>query len=103
MMKPLLEVKNLKKHYIRRTSFLSRNKTVVRSVDGIDFTVKKGEIVALVGESGSGKTTAALCTLRLIEPTCGTIHFMGEDITALSHKILRPMRQQFQIIFQNPF
>lgn len=102
MMKPLLEVKNLKKHYITRTSLFSRNKKMARAVDGIDFTLHKGEIMGLVGESGSGKSTAALCALRLIEPTCGTIHFMGEDICSFSHKKMRSMRQQFQIIFQNP-
>lgn len=101
-MKPLLEIKNLKKHYSARRSLFSRDKTVVKAVDGIDFTVNKGEIVALVGESGSGKSTAALSALRLIEPTCGTIHFMGEDITTLSHKKMRPIRQKLQIIFQNP-
>ncbi len=69
---------------------------------GVDFGIAKGEIVGIVGGSGSGKSTLARCLVRLLEPTGGTIHFDGQDISHLSERDLRPLRRRFQMIFQDP-
>ena len=73
---PLLEVENLVKEFTRKRGLLAPA-TVVRAVDGISFAVDEGETFGLVGESGSGKTTTGRCILRLIEPTSGSVSFMG--------------------------
>jgi len=99
----ILEVINLKKHFLLRSGILSRTKPVLRAVDGIDFNVRKAEMFGLVGESGCGKSTVARCILRLTDPTEGEIIFEGRDISKLSQKQFRPMRRDTQIIFQNPF
>lgn len=75
----------------------------VHAVDGVNFAICAGETVGIVGESGSGKTTVGMTTLRLYEPTGGTIRFMGEDITELEGPGLQSFRRQAQIIFQNPY
>jgi len=75
---------------------------VVRAVDGVDLTVARAETLGLVGESGCGKTTTGRAVVRLVEPTAGKITFDGRDITHLSARKLKPLRQDLQIIFQDP-
>jgi len=104
----LLEVKNLRKLYpISRgiLGYLRRHpKQWVHAVDGISFSLKQGEILALVGESGSGKTTTGLCTLGLIEPSEGQILLQGEDVVELTNSRRRKeLRRKAQIIFQDPY
>jgi oligopeptide/dipeptide ABC transporter ATP-binding protein len=88
----LLEVTNLVKHF-----------GAVRAVDGVSLALAEGETLALVGESGCGKSTTGLCLLRLVEPTSGEVCFAGQDVLRLHGSELRRLRQQMQIIFQDPF
>ena len=78
-------------------------KLAVHAVDGITFTLRKGELVALVGESGCGKTTTAQSVLRLVDPHAGSIRFQGTDITRLGMRALRPLRRRMQIVYQDPY
>jgi oligopeptide/dipeptide ABC transporter ATP-binding protein len=100
---PVIEVKDLKKHFPVRKGLLRRTVGQVYAVDGISFTIGEGETLGLVGESGCGKTTAGRAVLRLTEPTSGAIEVNGEDITKLSKAEMRPYRRQMQIVFQDPF
>jgi oligopeptide transport system ATP-binding protein len=99
---PLIEAKGLKKYFPVKGGFFSRTKQHIRSVDGISFNIKEGEILGLVGESGCGKTTTGRLLLRLIEPTEGTIHFKGDDICKFPKNDIGKIRREMQIIFQNP-
>ena len=100
---PLLQVQNLKKHFVIQKGLLRRSAGHVYAVDGVTFHIEKGETLGLVGESGCGKSTVGRAVLRLIEPSEGSIRLEGQDITHLSMKELRPYRRQMQIIFQDPF
>ena len=100
---PVLEIKDLKKHFPVKKGVLRRTVGQVYAVDGISFAIGVGETLGLVGESGCGKTTAGRAVLRLIEPTSGSIVVGGTDITHLSKAELRPYRSQMQIILQDPF
>ncbi|KRD72140.1 oligopeptide/dipeptide ABC transporter ATP-binding protein [Ensifer sp. Root278] len=93
---PLLSASDLKTHYNTRDGLL-------RSVDGVDLVVERGETVGLVGESGCGKSTLGKTLLRLVDPTAGRIEFKGEDITTLDQGRLRNVRKSIQMIFQDPF
>src|SRR5918994_7053889 len=99
---PLLEVRYLTKLFTRKQG-LFRAPSVVRAVDGVNFTVDEGETFGLVGESGSGKTTTGRCMLRLIEPTSGEVLFRGENVLGYSHDEMRRARRQMQIVFQDPY
>ena len=104
MTTPLLEVENLSKHYpVKRGLVLAKTIGTVRAVDGVSFSLGKGETLALVGESGCGKSTTARLVLRLIEPTTGRVSFEGQDITKMSGAPLRKLRRRMQIVFQDPF
>ncbi len=102
MSRPLLRVQNLKQYYPIRGGVLFRTVAEVRAVDDISFDVYPGETLGLVGESGCGKSTIARALLRLDEPTAGRIVFDGADLLAMDRHALRAIRQQIQIIFQDP-
>ena len=99
----VLEVRDLKKHFTIRKGLLQRAGGTVFAVDGVSFTIGRGETLGLVGESGCGKSTVGRTVLRLIEPTAGSIRIAGSDITSLRKSEMRPYRRQMQIIFQDPF
>lgn len=99
----LLEVRNLKKYFPIKTGILSRTIGDVRAVDGITFTLDRGETLGLVGESGCGKTTVGRSILRLIEPTSGQVTFNGQNLLELDREHMRRARASLQIIFQDPF
>jgi len=100
----LLDVKDLVKHFpIRKGIIFPSQVGSVRAVDGVTFYVKKGETLGLVGESGCGKTTTGRLILRLIEKTSGEIYFDGIDISKLLRKEMRALRENMQIIFQDPY
>src|ERR1700746_3779995 len=104
---PLLEVENLTTHYPLRPSLTERvarkQRLWVHAVDGVSFTLARGEMLALVGESGCGKTSTVQTILRMVNPTSGTIRLNGTDITTLSQHQLRPLRRKLQMIYQDPY
>lgn len=99
----LLEVQELKKYYPVRGGFFKRKIGDVKAVDNITLDLKRGETFGLVGESGCGKSTAGRTITRLFKPTSGKILFEGRDITSLRGSELRDLRQDIQMIFQDPF
>jgi oligopeptide transport system ATP-binding protein len=98
----LLETTDLRVHFPVRRGVIPRPVATVRAVDGVSLTLRPGETLGLVGESGCGKTTLGKAIVRLLKPVSGSIRFAGHDITALSQRALRPMRREFQMIFQDP-
>jgi oligopeptide transport system ATP-binding protein len=101
-MPPLLEVRNLVKHFVRNQG-LFRAPSVVKAVDDVSFSIDEGEMFGLVGESGSGKSTTGRCILRLIEPTSGDVLFRGEHVLQFSRARMRAARRDMQIVFQDPY
>ena len=100
MTEPVLEVEGLVKHFPVRGLGA---KGVVHAVDGVSFSIGRGELLGLVGESGSGKSTVANCVTRLVTPTAGAIRLNGTDITHLSRRALRPLRRSMHMVFQQPY
>lgn len=100
---PLLEVRDLKKHYAIRQGALRRQVGAVQAVDGVTFAIRRGETLALVGESGCGKTTLGRMLLNLVRPTSGEIIFDGQNLTSLSSAEARKIRRQMQLIFPDPY
>jgi peptide/nickel transport system ATP-binding protein len=101
---PLVEVRGLDVRFpVGRSGFWGRTMRHVHALDGVSFSIAKGETLGLVGESGSGKSTAGRAILRRIEPTAGTIHFRGQDITTTRGKALRELRRHMQLVFQDPY
>src|SRR5205807_589290 len=103
----VLEVVDLKKHFPIRKGFLRRLVGQVRAVDGVSFSIRKGETLALVGESGCGKTTVSRCVLRALQPSSGQIRFTingaTADLAPLTKRELKPIRPHIQMVFQDPF
>ena len=100
---PLLEVRNLVKHFRVAGGLFGGRSGLVRAVDGVSFELRRGETLGLVGESGCGKTTTGRCILQLERPTSGEVIFEGRDLTKLGDDELRAVRRKVQVIFQDPY
>jgi oligopeptide transport system ATP-binding protein len=100
---PLLTASGLQKHFPVRRGLLQRQVGAVRAVDGLDFSVLRGETLSLVGESGCGKTTTGRLLTRLLEPSAGRVEFEGRDITHASVRDMRPLRRDIGMVFQDPY
>ena len=98
----VLEVRNLRKTYVTGKTWLGQSR-LVKAVDGVNLTVRRGETLGIVGESGSGKSTIGKCLLRLISIDEGEIVFQGKNIADYSQKQLRPIRRHLQMSFQDPY
>ncbi len=100
---PLLDVRGLSMRYpVRQRDFMAPRQ-FVHAVNDVSVTLRRGETLGIVGESGCGKTTLARCILRLHEPTAGSIHLLGRDITHLRGRALRETRRDMQFVFQDPY
>jgi oligopeptide/dipeptide ABC transporter ATP-binding protein len=104
MASELLVVKDLEKHFpVTRGIIFQKEVARVRAVDGVSFSIKKGETLGVVGESGCGKSTMARCVMRLLETTGGSIEFEGQDITNLKSQALLKVRREMMMVFQDPY
>ena len=103
----ILEVKNLKKHFPIQKGFFKRLVGHVRAVDGVDFTIRKGETLGVVGESGCGKTTLSRCIMQLLRPTEGEVNLYYDgsfvNLTQVKRREMARIYRDMQIIFQDPF
>ena len=103
MSETMLEVNNLTKYFPIYGGILLRQVAAIHAVDGVSFDIKRGETLGLVGESGCGKTTLSRVALRLIEPTAGTVRYLGRDLFKASQKEMRKLRLEMAMIFQDPY
>ncbi len=101
--KVLIEVKNLKKYFIKNKGFIKKDLEITKAVDDVSFYIRRGETFGLVGESGCGKSTTGRTILRLYEPTAGEILYDGKDIAKLNRDQMMPYRKKMQMIFQDPY
>jgi len=102
--KPLMEVRDLVKHFpITRGIVFQRKIGAEKALDGVSLQVMKGETLGIVGETGCGKTTTARLMMRLLEPTSGSVHFDGRDITHSRGAELKAVRRELQMVFQDPY
>jgi oligopeptide transport system ATP-binding protein len=100
----LVNVKNLKMHFpIEEGLLFKRQVGAIRAVDGINFSIRKGETMGLVGESGCGKSTTARCIAQLYKPTAGEVLFEGSDLCRASKQALLQARMDMQMVFQDPY
>jgi ABC-type oligopeptide transport system ATPase subunit len=100
---PLLEVRDLVKHFSSARGLLPRRRAAVRAVDGVSFDVLRGETLGIVGETGCGKSTTARLIMRLLKATSGTVRLDGQDLTRISGTRLKAARRELQMIFQDPY
>jgi peptide/nickel transport system ATP-binding protein len=101
--KIVLQVENLTMHFFEKKSWFKKSVPTIKALDGINLTIKKGEIVGLVGESGCGKTTLVKAILQLIKPSSGKIILNGMNLPDLSKMAMRSIRKDLQIVFQDPY
>jgi oligopeptide transport system ATP-binding protein len=100
----LVDVQGLKMHFPVTSGIIVQHTVgYIKAVDGVSFSVKRGETLGLVGESGSGKTTVGRCILQLYRPTEGNITFEGQNLVTMKGRQLRAMRREMQVIFQDPY
>ena len=100
----LLQVKDLQVHFpVTKGIVFQRQTGAVRAVDGVSFTLKRGETLGLVGESGCGKSTTGLALIRMLKPTGGSIHFESEDVTGYGASDLKKFRRNVQMVYQDPY
>ncbi len=99
----VLQVENLTMHFFEKKSWFKKSVPTIKALDGINLTIKKGEIVGLVGESGCGKTTLVKAILQLIKPSSGKIILNGMNLPDLSKMAMRSIRKDLQIVFQDPY
>ncbi|MDN4616653.1 ATP-binding cassette domain-containing protein [Paenibacillus sp. PsM32] len=100
---PLVQVDQLKKHFVTSTTIWGKTEQVLKAVDGVSFHINRRETFGLVGESGSGKSTVGRCLLRLYDYTDGEVYYDGQNISRMSAKQLKPFRRRIQSIFQDPY
>ena len=99
----ILEVENLVKHFTLKQTYSDSNSKILKAVNNVSFSLKKGETLGIVGESGCGKSTLSRCILRLIEPTKGSVKFLGKNVLSMPKEEMRQLRKKIQIIFQDPY
>jgi len=100
----LLEVKDLRVHFpVTKGALLKKEVGKIRAVDGVSFSLEKGEVLGLVGESGCGKSTTARAIIGLVQATSGSIQFNGQELVGLPEHAFRPLREKVQMVFQDPY
>ena len=99
----ILEVENLVKHFTLKQTYSDSNSKILKAVNNVSFSLKKGETLGIVGESGCGKSTLSRCILRLLEPTEGSVKFLGKNVLSMPKEEMRQLRKKIQIIFQDPY